>query len=229
MKREARLSLSIASSCLLVLAPALVRARSLKNSPAATGANALAKTTATMTMEKQEARRMVPAQVSLLSDINAQKIHTGHLFRARLSHTVHLKSGQELPGGTVLWGKVTTDTTQADGRPRIALQFIRAVLRNGKTIPIRAAIMGVSPPQYGDLGQLATLSPIAWNGKELQMDEIGAISGVDLHSRIAGASSGVFVATKKDNVKLRKGSQLALAIAQQNKKELHSNSMNSGV
>lgn len=47
----------------------------------------------------------------------------------------------------------------------------------------------------------------------LQIDEIGALSGVDLHSRIASKNSGVFVSTKKDDMKLSAGSEFALAIA----------------
>ncbi|HWA96416.1 MAG TPA: hypothetical protein VG844_17600 [Terracidiphilus sp.] len=218
MKREASLSLSLAAACLL-LSPAFVQARSINSTPATSGAAAPA-------LGSHEAGLMVPAQASLLSDINAQKIQTGHLFRARLTDTVHLKNGQKLPDGTVLWGKVTADKLQADGKPALTLRFTRAVLKNGRTIPIRAAIMGISGPQYNSYGD-SSMGPIPWNGTTLQIDQIGAISGVDLHSKIAGTNSGVFVATKKDNVKLSRGSQLTLAIAERGNKSQHS-SMGSG-
>ena len=39
------------------------------------------------------------------------------------------------------------------------------------------------------------------------------MSGVDLHSKIADSNSGVFVSTKKDDVKLPRGYGIALAIA----------------
>jgi hypothetical protein len=37
---------------------------------------------------------------------------------------------------------------------------------------------------------------------------------VDLHSRISSINSGVFVSTKKNDVRLAAGSEIALAIAQ---------------
>lgn len=48
----------------------------------------------------------------------------------------------------------------------------------------------------------------------MQIDMTGALSNVDLHSRIDGKNSGVFVSTKS-NVKLRERTQLALAIGAQ--------------
>jgi hypothetical protein len=39
------------------------------------------------------------------------------------------------------------------------------------------------------------------------------MSGVDLHSQIDSQNSGVFVTTKKDDVKLGRGSNFSLAIA----------------
>jgi hypothetical protein len=45
------------------------------------------------------------------------------------------------------------------------------------------------------------------------LDEIGVVSSVDLHSSIAGNNSGAYVSTRKDDVELSAGSELALAIA----------------
>ena len=39
------------------------------------------------------------------------------------------------------------------------------------------------------------------------------MSGVDLHSKIASMNSGVLVSTKKDDVKLKEGTEFGLAIA----------------
>ncbi len=57
--------------------------------------------------------------------------------------------------------------------------------------------------------------PNSWNDGTLAVDQIGAMNGVDLHSKIASQNSGVFVSTNKDNMKLVNGSELELAIAQQ--------------
>ncbi|MDE3199947.1 MAG: hypothetical protein KGN79_03410 [Acidobacteriota bacterium] len=209
MKREASLSLSIAVACLF-LSPALIQAKAVNSATSSSSA-------VPPVMGTREASMMVPANASLLTEINAQKVQPGHVFRARLTDTVHLKNGQKLPNGTLLWGKVTSDKMQPDGRPTLALKFVRAQLKNGKQIPIHVAIMGIGgAPSYGFSNSAS--APIPWNGKTLQLDQVGAISGVDLHSKIAGANSGVFVAKKNDHVKLPRGSQLALAIAEQSKK-----------
>lgn len=248
MKREAKISLSIAAVCLILLCPGFARAGSVQNaavtkntatknasvsksaaakSMAAKSADSMAMGVSAMPMAREEASRMVSAQASLLSALDGRKIKPGALFRARLSHTVYLKNGPELSGGTVLWGKVTTDKMGVDGRSRLVLRFTRAELGNGKTIPIHATIMGISAPQSGYYEDSSYQMPLAWNGKTLQMDEIGAVSGhVDLHSKIASWNSGVFVA-KKDDVKLARGSQLTLAIAERGMKN-HGSSMSRG-
>lgn len=236
MKRETSVSLSIAAVCLALLCPGLAQARSatatenttVAKSMAAKSADSMAMGASSLAMAQEEASRMVSAQASLLSELDGRKIQRGALFRARLSHTVYLKNGPELPGGTVLWGKVTADKMGVDGRSRLVLRFTRAELENGRTIPIHAAIMGVSAPSSGYYEDSAYQMPLAWNGKTLQMDEIGALSGVDLHSKIASRNSGVFVAAKKDDVKLERGCQLTLAIAERGTKNHGGNSMSRG-
>ncbi len=164
---------------------------------------------------KREATEMVPAQAVLAQEIDAKKMQPGEQFHAKLSDNVQLKDGVELPKGTELIGKVAKDNMENNGTSTLALNFTTADLKNGKTIPIDATIMGIAPPQYGAAwdGGATQAAPNRWNGKELQLDEIGAVSGVDLHSRIAGHESGVFIASNKDNVKLSNQSQLSLAIA----------------
>jgi hypothetical protein len=49
----------------------------------------------------------------------------------------------------------------------------------------------------------------------MQFDMIGVLSNVDLHSRIAGENSGVFVSATKRDIKLAERTQLALAIGAQ--------------
>ena len=164
---------------------------------------------------KREAAQMVPAQAVLAQAIDAKKIQSGQQFQAKLSDTVHLKNGVELPKGTELLGTVATDNMRTNGTSTLALRFTKAELKGGKAIPIEATIIAVAPPEYGSAwdGSDGQAPPSSWNGKTLQVDEIGAISGFDLHSRIAGKNSGVFVSGRKDNVKLSSQSQLSLAIA----------------
>jgi hypothetical protein len=206
MKREAAISLSIAVAFLAFVCPPMLRAAGTPDTqPTASSSHAA---------PRHEASMMVPAQVALVKALDSRKMHPGTQFKAVLSGTVHLKNGVELPHGTVLMGTVVTDNMQMKGTSRLALRFTEAKLKNGKTVPIKATIMGVAPPSYSYYSyDSASLN--GWDGKTMQLDQVNALSGVDLHSAIARQNSGVFVSNKKDDVKLDAGSQMSLALAAQ--------------
>jgi hypothetical protein len=163
---------------------------------------------------QSEASQMVPAQAVLDKGIDARKMQPGEQFRAKLSEAVQLKNGIELPRDTVLVGTIATDQMQGGSTSTLALRFTEAQLKSGKVVPIQADIMAVAgpaadapDPNYPN----DALTP--WDGKTTQVDETGALSGVDLHSSIGSQDSGVFVSKKKDDMKLSAGSQISLAIA----------------
>lgn len=172
----------------------------------------------------QTAHAMVRGMAALTKTLDARKAQPGSQFEAKLERTVHLKNGPELPKGSVLMGEVGSDDMNQSGNSKLALQFTEARLKDGNMVPIKATIVEVYPPQGFDAsgapipqesasGTDADANP--WNSKTFKIDQIGALSGVDLHSNITSRNSGVFVTTKKDDVKLQQGSQLALAIAPQ--------------
>lgn len=167
----------------------------------------------------REAMRMVPARAALAETLDAKKTRPGHVFRATLSNTVHLDNGPELPAGTVLVGAVVTDDMQLKGTSKLALRFTKAELKDGQVVPIKATIVGVFAPEWvspqGYPVEAGDQAPNTWNDGTLQIDQIDATPGVDLHSRIASRNSGVFVSTTKDDVRLNRGSEIALAIAEQ--------------
>lgn len=200
MKREAMISLSAAVLSLAFL-PAASRAWA---SSAASDLDSAGASAAVQT----DAQKMAPAQAVLDKTLDAKKLQPGQQFQAKLNGRVKLKDGQELPSGTILVGTITTDNMQSAGKSSLALQFTEARLKDGKTLPIEATIIGIAPagtPNYGSSG--------SWTPQTLQVDQIGAIKGADLHSKIDGANSGVFVAAKMDDLKLSQGSELSLAIA----------------
>lgn len=184
---------------------------------------------------KREANEMVRATVALTRALDAKKDQQGSQFEARLEKTVHLKNGPELPKGTLLVGKVTADDMQEQGASKLAVRFTEAKLKDGTTVPIHATIMQLYPP----VGLTQSGSPIpqesspiteadgdtnTWNHQELKVDQMGALKNVDMHSSVASQNSGVFVSTKKDDVKLWQGSQLDLALAAQNNPQQGMNS-----
>jgi hypothetical protein len=205
MKIAHTLSLSTAVISLALLAPQLARSQG-ENSMNSADAGG------DQTAAQQEARQMVPAEVHLPKALDAKKVRQGDKFEAILDSKVHLADGTELTHGTVLVGQVVTDQMNSGGNSRLALQFTEAKLRDGKVIPIQAMIAGVSGPSV-DVGYMEnTEGPPNWNPGSLQVDEIGVVPHVDLHSRVGGENSGELVSSTRDDVKLAAGSRMTLAI-----------------
>jgi len=158
----------------------------------------------------------VPAQAILTDTLDAKKLQPGASFEAKLDGKVKLPNGTELPSGTMLHGTVATDSMNIQGNAKLALRITSAELKNGKNIPLHAAIVGFQAPGNQEVmaysGDVSP-RPNDWQPGTRAVDQIGVTSGVDLHSRLDGQNSGVFVTTTKDNVKLSKGSAMNLAIA----------------
>ena len=159
---------------------------------------------------------MVPANAALLTALDAKDMHDGAGFRARLSRTAKLDNGTKLPSGTILIGKIANDDMQVQGVSKLALRITEAKLKDGQTIPIKATIVGVALPSAGQ-GAYPEMPgnqvPNDWGNGTLQVDQLNVLKGIDLHSRINSQNSGVFVTKTKDNVKLRRDTELELAIA----------------
>ncbi len=225
MKRELVLSSLIAVAAFMVFCPASSRA-------VTTHMKKMQHSTMSSTTLKgqREAMRMVPAEAVLREKIDARKLRAGDKFQAALTGTVDLKNGLKLPRGTQLIGTIAHDKMQTDGTSTLALRFSQARLKDGKVVPIKATIVGVSSPAESSYGYGSEPSYDAaniWNDKTLGIDQLNVESGVSMHSAIASRNSGVFVTTKKHDVKLPNAEQIALAIAarksgnQQNKAKSH--------
>jgi len=164
---------------------------------------------------EHEAMRMVRARAVLSQNLEAKKVVQGLPVHATLMSRVRLENGTELPAGTLIMGTVTQDEMHSQGLSTLALRFDQAHLKSGEVVPIKATIVGFSnaaPPSsgYPNTGEQV---PSTWNDGTLQIDQIGVMPGVDLHSRISGHNSGVFVSTKNDDMKLAQGSVLEFAMA----------------
>lgn len=213
MKFKTAAKLSITSMSIALLLPAFSLAQSMENSQPSQNVQS----TAAASAGQQQATQMVPAQAALVDNLDAKKVQPGGQFKVRLSQKVQLKNGPELPSGTMLIGSVASDDMQMAGTSKLALRFSQAQLKSGKVVPIKATIVGIVPPEMSDSNGREIVpgeqEVNAWSDSTLQVDQIDALSGVDLHSKIASDNSGVFVSTKKNDVKLSKGSEIELAIA----------------
>lgn len=213
MKRALSACLSLAALSLVYVIPQLALAKT-------PGQSMATQDTAQQIAGKHEARMMVPTQAALIRAIDARKAMLGDTVRAKLSMKARLKNGTELPSGTILIGTVTADDLNMAGKAKLTLRFTDAKLKNGKVIPIKATIVGLFPPSGADgfdnTGAPGDQIANTWNDQTLQVDELEAVSGVDLHSRVASKNSGTLVSTRKKDIKLPAGSELALAIGAQN-------------
>lgn len=214
MKHMGYACLSIAALSMVLFMPGLVKAQSSMQPQSSQH------TTNAANQGRAEAAQMVPAQAYLLHKLDAKDMKPGSRFTARLSDTVHLKNGPELPKGTELIGNISTDEMQLKGTSKLALRITEAQLNDGKTVPVKATIVGVFAPETETMNgnNVAPGQEQAndWTNKVLRVDQLNVVGGVDLHSSVNGTNSGVLVATKKDDVKISAGSELALAIAAQN-------------
>jgi hypothetical protein len=215
MKLHVAITVSMAAVSLVLLVPKLAAAKST------TSAQQSQNNSAQSTYATHEAAEMVPAQAALEETLDSRNASPGQPVRAILADTVHLKDGTELRSGTVLEGKISTDDMQENGTSKLALCLDQAHLKDGKTIPIKATIVGIYGPGSGiGVGEGYPITPgdqVAndWSRTVQGVDQIGAISGADLHSRISSQNSGVLVSTKKDDIKIKSGTEFALAIAAQ--------------
>ena len=164
---------------------------------------------------QSQAAQMVSASATLLHKFDSKDVKANSEVHAKLNSTVTLENGTKLASGTVLVGHVVQDQAEPKGQTtqttRIAFDFNQAQLKDGKTVPIKATIVGVTPDAHQDVGYLVQPGD-KWTNGPLQIDQVGVLSGVDLHSRIAGENSGVLVSTKSNDLKLRQGSGIQFAI-----------------
>jgi hypothetical protein len=203
MLRKSLITLSVAALCATLFIPA---------SAQDTGTNSAANSSDAGI----EATRMVPATAAIKKTIDSNKLKPGDSFSITLTAPAQLMHGPKLPSGTELVGNVATDDTNFGGTSKLVLRFTQANLKGGKVVPIKATIVGVYGPEVSN----ASGTPISpgdqypntWTPQTVQIDQVGALSGIDLHSKISSENSGVFVSTRKDNVKLEAGSEIALAI-----------------
>jgi hypothetical protein len=207
------LPMSIKIPAALAIAAILLTPSSLifaQAAPAQSGADSQS----TSAAASAEAAKMVPATASFIANVDSQKLPAGAKVQVKLQGKVRLENGPELPSGTVLVGQVVDDHSQS-GKAQLALRFTEADLKNGQTVPIQATIINVykesneiAAGQYNVAG-----SPLGWDKQTLGVNQSDAIPGVDLHSSIGSSNSGVFVSTKKDDIKFNPSVELELAIA----------------
>jgi hypothetical protein len=162
----------------------------------------------------------VPAFAALADNLDGAKIKVGDPVRVTISNKVTLANGTLLPAGTTIEGVVATDDMQLQGTTKLALRFTKAEIKGAKIVPIKATIVGIFPPESDDISNRPINPGDQFTNSSMpqhpdSVDEIGALQGVDLHSKTASTNSGVLVSTSKHDVKLKRGSEIALSVVAQ--------------
>lgn len=219
MKSKHALTLAAALS-LAYCAPAALSAQSATSPADTNGAQTMssAQNSQNDNPNTVSASQMVATRAALQNTIDARDSRAGQQFEAKLPHAVKLKDGTKLPGGTMLIGKIGQDDMGLQGRSKLVLCIDEARLKNGKTVPVKATVVGVYPPgtqtsEYYLTNPAGDQVVNPWHNGVTRIDELGALHNVDLHSNLNSKNSGVLVSKDDDNIKLKSGTELALAIA----------------
>lgn len=92
------------------------------------------------------AGQLVAASAELQTSINAKTAKVGDVVTAKLTKSVGVPNGAELPRNTVLIGHI--DQVQAagsDGVSTVGLTFDKAQPKGGQPVAIKSTIVGVYP------------------------------------------------------------------------------------
>lgn len=122
----------------------------------------------------------------LTRELNSKHARVGEQVLAKTTSTARLSDGTRLPRGTRLLGHVTQ--VQAKSRAHhdahLAFAFDRAILRNGREIPIHAFMRSISAPApldasgSGDMmgaGAISGPAPVAGGGMMSGGGALGAV------------------------------------------------------
>lgn len=89
----------------------------------------------------------------LTQKINSKNAKVGDEVIARTTSSAQLGEGTRLPKGTRLIGKVTEVDAKSDAQHdgHLAFAFDRAVLRDGREVPIHATLQSISAPAISEM------------------------------------------------------------------------------
>lgn len=163
---------------------------------------------------------LVSVNAKLTTRLNTKKARLGERITAKLTSSVKAADSMDLPKGTLLLGKVEQVRMSSDNSPsKLSILFNQARLQDGRTIPIKATVLGAYPgASWDSFNYTGTGGPhvgvqshyIPYNQKVDQ--EPGTLSHVAMHSAVQSQVSAVFT-SRRHNIDLHRGTELQFAIA----------------
>jgi hypothetical protein len=93
------------------------------------------------------AAQLKPVTGELVDKLDSKSAKQGDSVVVKTDENLQISEGTEIPKGSKLIGHVTNVQPRGDGKEnsQIAIQFDRAELKGGKTLPIESVIQSVSP------------------------------------------------------------------------------------
>lgn len=129
------------------------------------------------------AAQLKPVSAELVDKLDSKSAKQGDSVVVKTEENLQISEGTEIPRGSKLIGHVTNVQSRGDGHEnsQIAIQFDRAELKGGQTLPIESVIQSVAPAT-GSEGMSGTSNPPATYGDATSSSNIPAGS--------MGSSSG---------------------------------------
>lgn len=163
--------------------------------------------------------RLMSANAQLAKSVSTKDATQGQTVTAKLTSSVKA-DGVKLDKGTMLIGRVEQVQKPSGNSPaKLALVFNEARLSNGKTIPVKATLLGAYPQGTMDYwvntttsGSLLPIQPRTIPSDQKVDQEPGTLSHVAMHSAVQSSASGVFT-SKDHDINLKRGTRFQIAIA----------------
>lgn len=164
--------------------------------------------------------QLVGANARLVDTVDTKKASPGQAITAKLTSNVKEAGTVELPKGTLLIGRVDQVNQSVNGSPAtLSVTFDQAKLSDGRTVPVKATLLGAYPADAGDYyvetgngGALIGGLPASVPADQKIDQEPGTLGNVEMRSAVQSNASGVFT-SKNRNIDLKSGTQLQVAIA----------------
>ena len=182
--------------------------------------NAQPESSQAMQQTMPENLQLVSAAAQLTHKIDTKTARQGQTVKAKLTSNVKTAEGMKLDKGTMLLGKVEQVQRSTDNGPsQLSIVFDEARLKDGKTIPVKATLLGAYPSNTGDYyaesgtnGALMPGEPQRISDQQ-KIDQMpGMLSHVGMHSAVQSNVSATFISKDRD-IDLKQGTRLQVAIA----------------
>jgi hypothetical protein len=155
---------------------------------------------------QDQPHKLVAGNTELVHPLSSKSAAQGQAVTVKLTGSIKTAEGVELPRGTELIGHVDeVKPSDNKGSSSLVLTFNQARLKDGKTLAVKATLVGFAPA--GEVQEL----PVQVDADSSFDHDPGASSGVVLHSSVQSKSSGTLTGNHRD-VSFTAGTQFLVAV-----------------